>query len=183
MQKIKLLALCGKAGSGKDTILNEIIRRCDSSVHKVVGCTTRPARQGEVDGVDYKFLTNDEFIEEILNGNMIEASVFNDWAYGTRLSELSDTQLNIGVFSPESAMALYENPQVNATIVYIVASDKVRLLRQLNRESEPDVKEIVRRFNADEIDFLQFDEYDFIVYNEKNGDYMKCACKILDQIK
>ena len=182
MQKIKLLALCGKAGSGKDTILKEIIRR-DPSIHKVIGCTTRPVRQGEVDGVSYRFLTNEEFIEELLNGNMIEASVFNDWAYGTCLSELSETQLNAGVFSPESAMALYENPRVDALIVYIVASDKVRLLRQLNREDEPDVKEIVRRFGTDESDFLQFDEYDFIVYNEKNGDYMKCACEILDQIK
>lgn len=48
-----------------------------------------------------------------------------------------------------------ENKNINLTVIYVEATDKTRLLRQLNRETNPDCHEIVRRFGADEADFTE----------------------------
>jgi guanylate kinase len=151
---IKLVALMGKAGSGKDRLLTEIINRDEyNHFQKVINCTTRPIREHEVDGVNYHYLTNEEFTEKVLNGDMIEATNFNHWFYGTMLSTLSTNKINIGVFNPTAVEILQADPRLDVYVIYVEAPDKLRLLRQLNREEEPDCHEIVRRFKADEEDF------------------------------
>ena len=84
---------------------------------------------------------------------MLEISVFNNWYYGTSLANIDEKALNIGVFNPEGVESLRNNPDIDLFVVYIIADDKVRLLRQLNREESPDCHEIVRRFSTDEQDF------------------------------
>lgn len=151
---INVVALMGKAGSGKDRTLAEILAR-DPYNHfqKIVNCTTRPMREHEQDGVNYHFLTVEEFTEKVVNGDMIEATNFNNWFYGTMLSTLSEDKINIGVFNPEAVEILQADKRLNVVVIYIQATNKERLLRQLNREDEPDCYEIVRRFKADEEDF------------------------------
>lgn len=151
-KKYKIVALMGQAGAGKDSILRALIKRAPH-LHEIVSCTTRPPREGEVDGINYHFLTSDEFSEQICKGNMIEATVFRDWCYGTSFDNLNMDKVNIGVFNPAGVNLLMDMDNVNVMPIYIIASDKERLLRQLNREHNPDVKEIIRRFSADEIDF------------------------------
>lgn len=53
----KIIALIGKAGSGKDTILKEILKQEPIKYNEIISCTTRPKREGEIDGVNYYFLT------------------------------------------------------------------------------------------------------------------------------
>ena len=110
-------------------------------------------REHEQDGVNYHFLTVEEFTEKVVNGDMIEATNFNNWFYGTMLSTLSKNKINIGVFNPEAVEILQADKRLNVIVIYIEATNKERLLRQLNREDEPDCHEIVRRFKADEEDF------------------------------
>ena len=57
MKKFKVLAIMGKAGSGKDTIAKELLNLRPEKFNRVVSATTRPPREGEVNGVDYHFLT------------------------------------------------------------------------------------------------------------------------------
>ena len=80
-------------------------------------------------------------------------SYFNGRHYGTSLDSLQQDVPNIGVFNPTGIYSLIKNKNVEVTVFKIAASDKVRLLRQLNREENPDVKEIVRRFTTDVNDF------------------------------
>ena len=84
---------------------------------------------------------------------MLEATVFNDWCYGTSIDNLSNDKINIGVFNPEGAGLLRDRDNIKLTLIYIEARDKDRLIRQLMREANPDVHEIVRRFSTDEKDF------------------------------
>lgn len=84
---------------------------------------------------------------------MLEATVFNNWCYGTSINNLSANKLNIGVFNPEGIEILQDRNDINLIIILIEADDKTRLLRQLNREEYPDCHEIIRRFGTDEIDF------------------------------
>lgn len=154
--KIKVVALFGKAGSGKDTILREVVSKGD--FHEIVSCTTRPRREGEQDGVNYHFLTNEEFTDLVLQDRMLEATVFRDWCYGTALDSLDYNKINIGVWNPEGLELLIEHPTLDVLPIYITADDKIRLLRQLNREAWPDCHEIVRRFGTDEEDFKFINE-------------------------
>ena len=152
--RIKLLAIMGKAGSGKDTILNKIIsKNLIPNAVPIVSCTTRPMRDYEKDGKDYHFLTNDEFTQAIFNDEMLEAKVFNEWCYGTRKNDLDPNKINIGVYNPEGVTDLSTNPNIDLCVFYILATDKTRLLRQLNREKDPNVHEIIRRYGTDEADF------------------------------
>ena len=84
---------------------------------------------------------------------MLEATVFNDWCYGTSINNLDKDCLNIGVFNPEGVEILQEESNVDIEVIYIIADDKVRLLRQLNREEHPNCDEIIRRYGADKQDF------------------------------
>jgi len=149
----KIVAFMGKAGAGKDTLLQECLALEPGSFHEIVSCTTRPPREGEVDGVNYHFLTSEEFAERLEDGRMIEATVFRDWCYGTSFENLDEDKINIGVFNPAGIDILNCIPDVAVLAIYITAEDKIRMLRQLNREEHPDVKEIVRRYFADEDDF------------------------------
>jgi len=148
----KIVALFGESGAGKDTTLKAVCENTD--FNKIITCTTRPKRDYEVDGIDYHFLTIPQFSEKVLNGDMIEATTFNeDWFYGTDIKTLKEDKINIGVFNPGSIECMFGNPDLELHLIYISASDKVRLLRNLNREANPDCREICRRFLADKKDF------------------------------
>ena len=150
----KVLAIIGKAGSGKDTLLNACLDRYKDKLHGIVSYTTRPPREGEVDSVNYFFVSEEEFTEMTLDLQMLETSCFNNWMYGTAERSLVEDKINIGVFNPEGIRSMQEfSDIIDLKVVYVWASDKERLLRQLNREAYPDVDEIVRRYGTDKADF------------------------------
>lgn len=170
INKYTIIAIMGKAGSGKDTLCRALLKEPEFKYAKpIISCTTRPIRDNEKDGVDYHFLTNEEFTNQVLSGDMIEATVFNTWCYGTSINNLDKECINIGVFNPEGVELLRGNPNIKLAVIYIEANDKTRLLRQLNREKNPDCHEIVRRFSADENDFseeeIEYIEPDMFITN------------------
>ena len=148
----------GKSGAGKNAVLNELCARYPE-YHKIVSCTTRPMRDNEKEGEDYYFLSHSQFIEKIMNGDMLEATEFNGWHYGTMKSSLIDG-INVGVFNPEGYDCLTQLPidGIQVIGVYIKCNDKERLIRQLNREYEPNIREIIRRYETDEDDFIALDD-------------------------
>lgn len=174
MEKYKILAVIGQAGSGKSSFVDNLIKMNKiPDMQPIISCTTRPIRENEQDGIDYHFLTNEQFAEQVVNGEMLEAIIFNDWCYGTSLKNLNPTALNIGVFNPEGVEILRGNPNIDLKVIYLIANDKVRLLRQLNREENPDCKEIIRRYGTDAVDFrasrIEAIAPDYVLPN--NGNY------------
>lgn len=161
MNKYKIIALAGEAGSGKDSLMQGVLSAVPDSLHEIVSCTTRPPREGEIEGKNYFFLTNEEFATKVKAGEMLEHTEFNNWYYGTMKEALSAEKVNIGVFNPTGIYSLLERSDIELTIFRIYASSKERLLRQLNREEFPDVDEIVRRYSADQKDFKKLYEHNF----------------------
>lgn len=159
--KYQVVALIGKAGAGKDSIQKATCELHPLIFHPIVSCTTRPAREGEVDGIDYNFISLNEFTRKVLNGDMLEATEFRDWFYGTTLDSLSKDKINIGVFNPAGVEALLEDSRLDVIVFEVQAPDKQRLMRYLNREELPDCAEMCRRYFTDEQDFsnIDFDRY------------------------
>ena len=153
----KIIALIGEAGSGKDTILKEVLAAAPTTFNEIISCTTRPPREGEVDGVNYYFIDAEEFAYKILNYEMLEATSFNDWFYGTSYDTLRSDVPNIGVFNPDGIRALQMHPDIELIVYRVICSDKTRLLRQLNREEHPNVDEIIRRYTTDKNDFCDLE--------------------------
>lgn len=179
----KIIALIGEAGSGKDTIMQEILKRNPNKYHEIISCTTRPIREGEAEGVNYFYLTPEQFADKVLNYEMLEATSFNDWFYGTSYESLRSEVPNIGVFNPDGIRALVGRKDIDLTIYRICCDNKIRLLRQLNREEHPNVDEIIRRYNADKTDFYDL-EFNYIeVLNNTKQDLINSVNKIVDFIE
>ena len=177
-----IVAFIGKAGAGKDTIMQGVAK-LNPDWNMIVSCTTRPKRENETEGINYYYLTNEEFAQKVLNGDMLEATYFNNWHYGTMASSLHEG-VNLGVFNPEGYDCLTEMNSKDIKIIgiYVCCNDKTRLLRQLNREKDPDVHEIIRRFSADEEDFYDIDnDPDYpvtIIHNEENAPIQNVVCAV-----
>ena len=180
-----ILILCGKAASGKDTLKRYIVEALELSgieFNNVVNTTTRPPREGEVDGVNYHFCSAEEMTKKILNDEMAEVVLFNDWVYGTENKALSEDKLNVGIFNLEGIEALRQNPNHNIFAVYLDVEDSVRLIRYLNRENmtKEKINEMFRRYKADEIDFADVDDLvDYKLTIEDNENKMVVADRVL----
>ena len=164
-----IVALIGEAGTGKDTLMQKVLAARPGDFNEIISCTTRPPREGEVDGVNYFFIDQEEFAYKVLNYEMLEATSFNDWFYGTSYDTLRSDILNIGVFNPDGIRAIEGRSDIDLKVFRITCSDKIRLLRQLNREENPNVDEIIRRYKTDKEDFcdLEFTYYEIENNNEE----------------
>ena len=158
----------GKAGSGKDSLMKAILHHdTEKNLNEIISYTTRPIREGEQEGINYHYVSNEEFSQLVLENKMLEATVFNSWGYGTAINSLNENKINIGVFNPAGIESLMKDSRINLKVFYIEASDKERLIRQLSRESDPNIEEIFRRFKADEIDFSDLSDFNYTTINNE----------------
>ena len=174
MNKYQVIAICGESASGKDTILQTTLKKHPELFHPIVSCTTRPPRDYEKDGVDYHFITVQEFTNKVLAGDMLEAVSFNNWFYGSCIDDLVLDKINIGVFNPEGIKNLLLDSRLDVEVIRILCDDKTRLLRSLNREQNPDCEEICRRFFADKKDFSTLLDYDYWLMQNTDKTKVKC---------
>ena len=184
-----IVVLMGEAGAGKDSLMQGALVHLDqagftSQIHEIVSCTSRPMREGEAHGINYYYYHPNDFEMKIMNDEMLEFTRFNNWWYGTSYDSVrGDGVVNVGVFNPSGVRQLLDRPDCNVTVYWIKTTDKNRFLRQLNRENAPDVKEIVRRFNADYEDFSDID-FDYIeIPNDTYEDFTAGAKQIAGQVQ
>ena len=158
----KIYYMMGKSSSGKDTIYKDI-RKDLPELKTLTLYTTRPMREGEKDGVEYYFVT-DEILEKYREeGKIIELrtyqTVYGDWKYATiddgQIHLPGSDYLMIGTLESYMKMKAYYG-QENLVPLYIEVEDGERLMRAIAREQKQDVpkyEEMCRRFLADSADF------------------------------
>ena len=167
--KPTLIALCGKSASGKDTVakwLEKIPSMAGKSIHRTISATTRPPREGELDGINYHFLTLEQFVERAENGEMLEWAKFRGWYYGTLEEELVPQSINLSIFNAKGIHSLVKfDDKYNIIPVYITCSLGQRLERSRGREGHwrP---EHFRRVLADYKDFRNIKDYFKLFSNE-----------------
>lgn len=92
----KLIIIAAPSGSGKSTIVKYLMQNPELNLHFSISATTRQPRGTEQDGIDYHFITPEQFREHIANGDFIEyEQVYTDKYYGTLRAQVDD-QLNKG---------------------------------------------------------------------------------------
>ena len=153
----KIVAIVGPSASGKNTLLEEL-KSCLINYNFVKHITTRPKREKEIDGIEYNFITDEEMIKKILNNEIISAANYRGWVYGIEEKALADNKINIGDFSLEDLDNLRYNNNIKLYIIYLTAASKIRFIRSLQRESNPNIDEIYRRYLSDDEDFYWFEE-------------------------
>lgn len=160
----KIYYMMGKSSSGKDTLFKEV-KKALPWLQTITLYTTRPIRQGERDGVEYFFVSEDTLNAYENQGKVIEQRAYDTvhgiWKYAT----VDDGQINldtsdylvIGTLQSYERMQKFYGPDKLAPI-YIEVEDGERLARALAREREqetPKYAELCRRFLADTKDFAE----------------------------
>ena len=161
----KIFLLMGKSTSGKDSIYKNLIQDEELGLKKVVPYTTRPMRDGETDGVQYFFKSEEEYIQLGALKKIIEERTYHtkygEWRYFTaddgQIDLSKGNYLVIGTLESYCSFRDYFGPQ-NVEPILIEVSTKIRLHRALDREDKqenPKYDEMCRRFLADEEDFSE----------------------------
>ena len=190
----KIFFVLGKSCSGKDTIFKKLKEDRELNLNTVTGYTTRPMREGEINGVEYFFVNNEE-LEALKNqGKVIECrdynTVYGVWSYFTvddgqiRLDR--DNAILIGTLEVYNQMKRYFGEE-QVVPLYIEVEDGLRLERALARERMQDVPnyaELCRRYLADRQDFSEEKIAEAgILKRYENIDFDACCREIVRTVK
>lgn len=161
-----VIAIFGKAASGKDTFARKLVDAFGDSAHLVVSTTTRPKRKSEIDGIDYHFVDKNTFkTKEYLN-EFVELTEYNGWYYGIEHKEISKDNINIAVVDFHGLLSLFFS-EYDVIPVYMHAPLFLRLKRYIKRDGKFSF-ELIRRLAADTFKFEVGK-----AFCEKAGDFTK----------
>jgi guanylate kinase len=166
-----LLVVSGPAGSGKGTVLKELMAKSGDFVYSV-SATTRAPRPGEVNGVNYHYITSEDFEERIASGGMLEYTRYCDNYYGTPKKEAEEVLesgknliLEIEVEGAENVKRLYPEAVLIMLLPPSFAVQEARL-RGRGTETEEVIKKRLERTREE---LPRVSSYDYIVYNHDGG--------------
>ena len=171
MKKEKLIIIAAPSGSGKTTIVKELLSLEELNLGFSISSTTRVKRENEIDGKDYHFISVPNFKEKIQNNDFIEwEEVYNNVYYGTTKSEIQ--RLNIEekniVFDIDVVGGLNIKKQFpNTSISIFIKPPSLTELKKrlINRETESQ-KSIEFRLDKATKELEYLDKYDFVITND-----------------
>lgn len=177
----KLIVVSGPSGCGKDTVVKHLMALRED-VMLSVSCTTRKPRRGEVDGADYYFVDETEFMRRVNAGRMLEYTSYAGNMYGTPLDELEQKLVgeNIVVLIIEVKGAHNVKQHYPDSLCVFIVPPSIEALRERlkNRSTETD-EEIERRI---EIAAKELQELHFYDASIKNVVAVDCAQQLSDVI-
>lgn len=181
----KVFVLSGPSGSGKHTILKELLKR-DEHLVLSVSATTRPARPGEIDGKDYYFLDREDFLRRVEKGEFVEWADVHGHLYGTLRSELArrmesgkDVLLQVDI----QGMRSLQKSGLGAVTIFVVPPSLDELKRRLDtRGTESDEDLAVRLANARR-ELEAQDDYDYIVVNDVLEDAVNRTAGVIREVR
>jgi len=163
-----LVVVSGPSGVGKSTIVAELARRRPQVV-PIVTATTRARREGEVDGVHYHFLSDDEFEELIGRDGLLEHANNHGHWYGTPVDQvrgiLAAGRDAILTISPEGARNV-RRLVPDALLVFVMPPTMEDLAERLRSRGSESEASIARRRRDAERWMAESDDYDHVVVNE-----------------
>lgn len=165
-----LVVISGPSGVGKGTVRKALFNMPKHNLVYSVSMTTREKREGEVDGVDYYFVSKEEFIQRRKEGKFLETAEFVGNYYGTPLDKVND-QLDAGnevVLEIEVEGAIQVKRKVpDCVMIFIVPPGKQALYDRLKRRGTENDEVIQERISKANREFKLAHLYDYIVVNDE----------------
>ena len=165
-----MIIISGPSGSGKSTVKDELMAMSDNFYFSV-SATTRPKKVNEIDGVDYHYLTQEEFQRLVDNDEFVEYKIYggSGKSYGTLKSEVmenldngKDVILDVEV---QGALDIIEK-YPDAVSIWVLPPDYSSLSDRLYKRERDTAEEIERRLAIAKEEIEHFHRYDYIVVNE-----------------
>lgn len=157
----KRIILCGKAASGKDFIKSKFREK---GFVIDVSYTSRPPREGEVNGIDYVFMTKEGFEAMIKVDGFYEWVKHGDYYYGTGAYEWNES--DVFIMESDGVSHIKCEDRVNSLVIYVTVPEVVRTQRLLDRGW--DMKKINERMNLDDKKFKDFKDFDLVINSIDN---------------
>lgn len=177
-----LVLYTGSSGVGKGTIMQELLKR-DKNIRLSVSNTTRPPREGEIDGVHYNFVTKEKFESLIQKDGYLEYAEYCGNYYGTPkqqvedlLSQGYDVFLEIEVCGGLQIMEKYPN----VLSIFVLPPSIDTLEKRLRRRGTEDEETILKRLGEAKREIECSEKYKYVVVNDRLEDAVD---EILDILK
>ena len=165
----KLVVFSAPSGTGKSTIAKLILERI-ANIRFSVSATTRPKRPGEEDGVNYHFLSREEFEQQIHQGGFIEHEFFFDNHYGTLLQKTLEviatgTHLLFDL-DVKGALNLKRLFPDNSLLLFIKPPSMEELQQRLKGRKSEDEESLQRRLERAQLELGYADRFDQVIVND-----------------
>lgn len=167
MAKGKFIVISGPSGVGKGTICKSLID--DGYAWFSVSMTTRDVREGEIDGVNYYFISKEEFKKRIEEGQLLEYNVYNDNYYGTpkdKVLEKLDEGINVMLEIDVNGAKNIKDKFNDALLIYIAPPTIEDLRDRLISRGTEDIDTINKRLEIAEEEMNRVDIYDYVIIND-----------------
>lgn len=165
-----LVVISGPSGVGKGTVRKALFDMPNNNLVYSVSMATRPKRPGEIDGVDYYFVSEAEFLKRKKSGKFLETAEFVGNYYGTPLDKVNE-QLDLGnevVLEIEVDGAQQVKKKMpDCVMIFIVPPGKNALYERLRRRGTESEEIIVERIEKANREFKLAHRYDYIVVNDE----------------
>lgn len=166
MEKGKLIVISGPSGVGKGTICNKLINELKAEYS--ISYTTREPRTGEINGVNYNFISKEEFERMIKNNDLLEYNIYNNNYYGTSKSNVInkiDKGINIFLEIDVNGAKQIKNIFNDALLIYIAPPSLEDLKTRLINRGTESIDKINERLAIANEEMKQIQYYDYIVIN------------------
>ncbi|MCL4079695.1 guanylate kinase [Coriobacteriia bacterium Es71-Z0120] len=164
----RLLIISGPSGAGKGTLVDRLVERVPEAWVSV-SATTRPPRPGEVDGVDYRFVSPEEFDRLVKAGEFLEWAEVHGNRYGTLRSDvekkIAEGRLVVLEIDPQGAQQVRRLVD-DAVCVFVVAPSFEELERRIRKRGAESDEEIAARLKTAERELALVGTYDYVVQND-----------------
>ena len=166
--KGEIIVVSAPSGAGKTTIVKQILKQYPEIVFSV-SATTRPKRAVETDGVEYYFITENEFIEKIENDKFVEWEKFYDYYYGSFKKSVENCNnakktilLELDVKGSISLKKIYPE----AHLIYIMPPSYEELVRRLKGRQTENSEDFKKRVERIKMELSLKDQFDYLIENK-----------------
>jgi guanylate kinase len=187
-----LVLISAPSGGGKTTVCNQVLAS-RPGMTRVVTCTTRPPRPGEVDGVDYYFLDAASFLKRVQAGNFLEHATVYGHSYGTLKSEVlgklrqgNDVLLNVDVQGAATIRErALEEPELRRALVtvFLTPPSLATLEERLRRRGTDAPAVVQKRLSVARQEIAQWKHFDYLLLSASIGEDLRRMLAIIEAEK
>ena len=182
VEKPLIIIISGISGAGKDTVINLLRTRAEYDFHFVVTCNTRARRHNEIDGVDYHFVTREQFLQMIAKDELIEySSVYSDFKGVPRVEiekafrDGKDMILRLDHQGTRKVKESYPE----AISIFIVPPDPRTWIQRLKDRGGQTDEDLQVRIRTAEEELAAISTFDYLVINDRMEDTLKDVINII----